>query len=84
MVDLCTAVDPVLSVGRPRSTNIQLVKKTLRDLTYGCLGADVPVLASLPFLGLKGAVLESTASLSLPFLRMGLSEGVFVRDGRVA
>lgn len=45
---------------------------------------DVPVLASLPFLGLKGAVLESTASLSLPFLRMGLSEGVFVRDGRVA
>lgn len=49
-----------------------------------CLAVFVPVLASLPFLGLKGAALESTASFSLPFLRMGLSEGVFVRDGRVA
>lgn len=83
MEDLCTAVDPVLSVGLPRSKNITLFLHGFdRDLT--CSGVDVPVLASLPFLGLKGAVLESTASLSLPFLRMGLSEGVFVRDGRVA
>lgn len=44
----------------------------------------VPVLTSLLFFGLMGAALGSAASFSLPFLRMGLREGVLLREGRLA
>lgn len=44
----------------------------------------LPVLASLPFLGLSGAEACSPGSFSLPLRRMGLSEGGFVREGKAA
>lgn len=42
------------------------------------------MLASLPFFGLIGVALGSATSFSLPFLRMGLREGVLLKEGRVA
>lgn len=47
-------------------------------------GVHVPVLISLLFFGLMGAALGSATSFSLPFLRMGLREGVLLREGRLA
>ncbi|TNN44236.1 hypothetical protein EYF80_045564 [Liparis tanakae] len=46
--------------------------------------AHAPALISPLFFGLIGAALGSAASFSFPFLRMGLREGVLLREGRVA
>lgn len=44
----------------------------------------LPGLVSPPFLGLIGTEVCSTGSLSFPFLRIGLREGGFVREGNAA
>lgn len=44
----------------------------------------LPGLASPLFLGLIGTDACSTDSLSFPFLRIGLREGGFVREGNAA
>lgn len=57
----------------------------LEAITYTpVLWLCVPVLTSLLFFGLMGAVEGSAASFSLPFLRIGLRDGVLLREGRVA
>lgn len=86
------AVDPVLSAGlpTPQKHNINTISMSTDYLKkvitiHSCVGSGrVPVLTSLPFFGLKGAALGSATSFSLPFLRMGLSEGALLRDGREA
>ena len=83
------AVDPVLSAGLPApKKKTELIKYPQRNYIHTSAKAwsvlYTPVLTSLPFFGLIGATLGSAASFSLPFLRMGLREGVLLREGRVA